>query len=357
MKIKVSAMQRPGADAPSDDWSGITDPVVRRMLQNRCNQRAARRKKAAVAAAAATASVAARQGWIQEVVVSGSGDYFCLATINGVSNGSLSSSSYDSSAELLERAEGAAKWFDPRPDLGSLGGGDGARGRPFASLRWAAGQCSPTPALPYAAIAQRFADEASRTRGYQLPADHLLSLIYYNVYRGVIEMVAILGLDLDMMNLDDYPSPFLPMSQTASSAITRLPPNLRPTEIQQRREHHPQWDLWPDPQVRDNAICYPQDLIDDDELCLEMVGSQSRLGTGSSDQAGVYIWGQPWLTSSWEVTPHFVRKYPWLFSGSSSLEISTNYWRRKRGEKPISFAKLTSREGSGSPDELTPPCI
>ena len=31
---------------------------------------------------------------------------------------------------------------------------------------------------------------------YPLPADHLLSLVYYNVYRALVSNVAVLGLDL-----------------------------------------------------------------------------------------------------------------------------------------------------------------
>lgn len=142
------------------------------------------------------------------------------------------------------------------------------------------------------------------------------------------------------MTTDEYPSPFLPMSPSASSAIATLPPTLMPTTLQKTMAHHPQWDIFPDPRVRDNALRYGEENIDDLELCLDMVGSQSRLQKESSDEAGVHVWSEPWDIESWEVTEGFLRKYHWLFKGSAPFATSTNRWRRERGVAGLDFDEV-----------------
>ncbi len=39
--IEAEVKLHPDAQTFADDWSGITDPILRRKLQNRLNQRAA----------------------------------------------------------------------------------------------------------------------------------------------------------------------------------------------------------------------------------------------------------------------------------------------------------------------------
>lgn len=334
--IRAYSRSLPGADKPGDDWSGITDPVLRRKLQNRCNQRAARRRKLAALHEPAPyhelrvrerKDADARQPEPQSVPPS-------LALL------------------LLQRASGASRWLPTLPALDGTpssicdessddGSGDAAERlsarSTFASIRRAQ-NCSPR--LAYAMTLQQIQTHSNKL--YPLPADHLLSLIYYNVYRGLLQNIAILGLDLDLMTTDEYPSPFLPMSPSASSAIASLPPQLMPTRLQKTMAHHPQWDIFPCPRLRDNALNYGEDRIDDLELCLDMVGSQSRLQGGSSDEAGVYIWGEPWQIDSWEVTESLLRKYHWLFKGSKGIEKSTNRWRRERGVAEVDFDEVVA---------------
>jgi hypothetical protein len=334
--IQTYTIHRPGADIPGDDWSGITDPVLRRKLQNRCNQRAARRRKLVALKASdsqrkATGAPLDWQGGIHEPIP----DQLAVA--------------------LKHRALTASAWLPMPPPLDASPShtsstaedavGEAAEQHAshntFASLRLAK-KCSPRVA--YALTLQRLqahTNGAFNTKPlYPLPADHLLSLIYYNVYRGILLNIAILGLDLDLMTTDEYPSPFLPLSSSASSAISALPPQLMPTKLQKTMAHHPQWDIFPDPMLRDNALNYGEENIDDLELCLDMVGSQSRLEGQGSDDAGVYIWGEPWDIASWELSAWMLKKYWWLFKGSGALESSTNRWRRQRGERLIDFERL-----------------
>jgi hypothetical protein len=75
------------------------------------------------------------------------------------------------------------------------------------------------------------------------------------------------------MYLDDYPSPFLPLSSSANSNIRNLPPALQPTELQKTMAHHPMWDIFPNAEIRDDILRYGEHNIDDIELCLDMVGN------------------------------------------------------------------------------------
>jgi hypothetical protein len=176
---------------------------------------------------------------------------------------------------------------------------------------------------------------------HPLPADHLLSLVYYNVCRALISNIAILGLDLNLMSTEDYPSPFLPLSPTASSVIGFLPPSLQPTQLQRTVPHHPEYDIIPDPTMRDNFLRYGEENVDDADLCLDMIdnGVHDEI-QDAAGQAGFIVWGDPWDLMSWEVTEKFVRKWASMLKGCVNLEVSTNQWRRKRGLAPLRVREI-----------------
>jgi hypothetical protein len=187
----------------------------------------------------------------------------------------------------------------------------------------------------------RLAMEQDTAWLHPLPADHLLSLVYYNVCRALISNIAILGLDLNLMSTQDYPSPFLPSSPTASSLLGSLPTSLQPTELQRTISHHPEYDILPDPTMRDNFLCYGEDNVDDAELCLDMTGNGVHNEVqDAAGQAGFIVWGDPWDLMSWEVTEKFVRKWAWILKGCVDLEVSTNRWRKKRGVAPLRVREI-----------------
>jgi len=182
---------------------------------------------------------------------------------------------------------------------------------------------------------------------YPLPADHLISLVYYNVYRALIANAAMLGLDPNLMYSDDYPSPFLPLSPSATSALRRLPPSLQPTKLQCTVAHHPEWDILPDPVVRDNILRYGEENIDDMEICFDMVGDGTCCDVDDVDtqrKNGAIVWGEPWDPSGWEVTEAFAQKWAWILKGAFALQNSTNMWRARRGQEPIDFSRITEVE-------------
>lgn len=187
---------------------------------------------------------------------------------------------------------------------------------------------------------QNWGQENDTSWLYPLPSDYLISLVYYNVYRALIFNIGLLGLDFNLMYSDDYPSPFLPLSQSANSKICRLPPALQPTELQKTIAHHPAWDIIPDPDVRDNILRYGEDNLDDRELCNDMVGDGSHGDSGDVDtqnKNGIIIWGEPWDIGGWEVTVAFARKWPILLRNAPRIQASTNKWRIRRGEDPLDF--------------------
>jgi hypothetical protein len=193
------------------------------------------------------------------------------------------------------------------------------------------------------ALAGKAAQDPDNANLYKLPADHLISLVYYNVYRALISNVHLLGLDLNLMYSDDYPSPFLPLSPTATSKIRHLPPTLEPTKLQKTMAHHPMWDVFPDSEIRDNILRYGEDKIDDLQLCLDMVGDGNYTGLGDLDTQqtnGLIVWGEPWDPQGWEVTQCFARKWPVLIRGAINIQNSTNRWRMQRGEEPLDFDRI-----------------
>jgi hypothetical protein len=182
---------------------------------------------------------------------------------------------------------------------------------------------------------------------YSLSADHLISLVYYNVYRALLMNVNTLGLDINLMYTDDYPSPFLPMSPTATSRIRNLPPTLQPTELQKTMAHHPMWDIFPDPDIRDNILRYGEANIDDWQLCFDMVGNgdySTVEGLNSQDKNGLIVWGEPWDPTGWEVTECFARKWPFLIRGAMTVQNATNHWRQLRGDDPLDFNRILEVE-------------
>ncbi|KAE9370668.1 hypothetical protein N431DRAFT_379282 [Stipitochalara longipes BDJ] len=171
--------------------------------------------------------------------------------------------------------------------------------------------------------------EYSILRNYFLgsPAvDDLLTLIPFNMYRGIISNAHVLGYDLEKMSPEDTISRFC---NQAAEGDWQCPPSLRPTLVQLRVPHHPWLDLFPIPQMRDNMILAGSSL-NEEELCVHLVGF-----TAKKAGPGVAIWGEAWDPACWEVTESFFQHWRWLLEGCDDLLRSSNMWRAKRGEKPL----------------------
>jgi hypothetical protein len=175
-------------------------------------------------------------------------------------------------------------------------------------------------------------------------ADHLLTLTHFNTIRGMLTLVAILGVEHEMLR-EDIQSPFF-APETATRAIEDLPPTLRPTAVQKSMPHHPELDIFPFAGIRDNLI-RAVGTYSDHDLCMDIIGLapttcsiDGRLGT-SDGHTGLLVWGDPTIQASWEVSESFARKWKWVLEGCEEALETTNHWRRRRGESPLRLEELS----------------
>ncbi|KAL2395958.1 hypothetical protein ABEF93_002730 [Exophiala dermatitidis] len=369
-RIKAKPKAHAEVQSIEDEWVGVTDPVIRRKLQNRVNQRAARRRKAA----------AARQS---------NSNNSSTSSISESASGSASQhSAFSSSINELTSLANQSVVADWTSAVKTSSDKTTQQQSAFLSIRrrhsyqeWDKFLTGPKGS-EIMASATRCQRERGRDRKDSVllppPRDHLICLLQFNVYRAFVSNVALLGLDLNLMHTDDYPSPFLPLSQSANSQIRQLPPTLQPTELQKTIAHHAQWDVIPDPDLRDNILRFGEENIDDVELCLDMVGdgnydddSTERSQVGSSNgkkdldvdldadagtepetqhKVGFIAWGEPWDVNGWEVTRGFALKWPFLLRSATRIQESTNRWRVRRGQKPLDFERILS-QGTTSGDK------
>ncbi|KIY00020.1 uncharacterized protein Z520_04658 [Fonsecaea multimorphosa CBS 102226] len=329
--LRAELKLHPDVQSLDEEWSGVTDPVTRRKLQNRLNQRAARRRKAAqkkVGEDASSDPSPSRAAGLKDVPLVERADLKDLIALR---------------SQRISRTD----WHT------ALRASDPSGQSPFVSIR-SKMSCQrwyevllENRLATVKELVEKMMTERDNAWMYPLPSDHLISLIYYNVYRALISNTHMLGLDLNLMYTDDYPSPFLPLSQSATSNIRHLPPSLQPTELQKTMAHHPMWDLFPDAEIRDNILRYGEDNIDDLQLCLDMVGDGSYTGLEGLDTQqtnGLIVWGEPWDSTGWEVTEFFARKWPFLLRGAFNAQKSTNKWRASRGEDPLDFDRILEIE-------------
>lgn len=58
-------------------------------------------------------------------------------------------------------------------------------------------------------------------------------------------------------------------------------------------------------------------------------------GFDDVESRGLLVWGDPWLVSSWEISPGFAKKWAFLLKGCGEMVHATNAWRESRGEEPL----------------------
>ncbi|KAG4442510.1 hypothetical protein IFR05_002010 [Cadophora sp. M221] len=198
------------------------------------------------------------------------------------------------------------------------------------------------------------------SNSFPLSSDHLLRLIHFNVFRGLITNKALLSgrTFQTKVNLDFV----LPDSRNLCDGLTlirskpgrALPTSLYPTYVQASIAHSSWINMFPFPALRDNLIKAEKDF-DHEDLCFDLFGEMfvcraiERLSKEvrveedeleddvTARRKGLIIWGEPWDVNSWEATPGFVRKWAWLLMNNHDLIESTNRWRAKRDEKPLAY--------------------
>ncbi|EAW12041.1 DUF3425 domain-containing protein [Aspergillus clavatus NRRL 1] len=181
-------------------------------------------------------------------------------------------------------------------------------------------------------LLDRFSKSAYQSYVLGSPAaDHLITLSKVNVFRAFASIMSVLGMShTDSWMYEDALSPF-PTMPAGYVEELKLPPSLRPTQLQRTVPHHPWLDFFPHPQIRDNLLTTGEDNFDDDQLCCDIMG----FWDSGMDGCSLLVWGEPSDPKNWEVTEKFLKKWPWVVRGCPDLLQSTNHWRQQRGEKLI----------------------
>lgn len=210
--------------------------------------------------------------------------------------------------------------------------------------------------------ADRESESVDTCNEIPLPADHkLISLIAYNVCRAIISNKQALGRAFIFLDIGGNPTLPLPTESASECgvaiirpAVSNLIPCLLPTLLQMNCLHPTWMDVFPFPKMRDNLI-RGQHSFDHKSFFQDVVGTSSSLeppctrppqeimmtmsspwrehsNTTISYGNGLILWGEPHLMESWEVTPHFLVKWEWVFQGCREIVEVSNIWRMTRGD-------------------------
>lgn len=211
----------------------------------------------------------------------------------------------------------------------------------------------------------------SNPNSFPLSSDHLLHFIHQNVFCALMSNKSLLNINASLTKVELEIE--IPASQNFCDGVTIIrskpgeiiPHSLQPTNVQMTVAHSSWLNMFPHPAFRDNLIRYERDF-DHGDLCNDLFGeafasNSSTHGTSpatssSSESSfnvpdpwndlddgmtysrrGFIVWGESWETDSWEITPGFIKKWPWVLQGCQDLIASTNRWREKRYEEPVDY--------------------
>ncbi|CAI6079873.1 unnamed protein product [Clonostachys chloroleuca] len=264
--------KKTGLLKPEEDWTGVTDPKMRRRLQNRINYRAWKRRQ----------------------------------NMRLYSNGSTNTSSVNetTSIPLIKMTDKLVSTL-----------------------------CSSSLITIEARMAD-FERAAVYAYTSGSPGIDLLFKSQFNVVRGLFMNMAAIGYSQSLFTdasgtvSDTTISPLT--IPGATLVVSSMASYLRPTSLQLTVKHHPWIDLWPFPRMRDNILNLGEEY-DDTELCLDLIEDYC----GPSGMSGFRVWGDPWNPENWGISEEFLTEWGWVVAGCRELLIATDYWRERRGEQAL----------------------
>ncbi|KAH6645437.1 hypothetical protein BKA67DRAFT_541659 [Truncatella angustata] len=153
-----------------------------------------------------------------------------------------------------------------------------------------------------------------------------------------------IGLTFAQFSQDDAVSPFCisPLQDQSTDPhsletglYNNIARDLRPAANQITTSHHPYLDVIPFPEFRSRAISVldmDPPLIDEDELCADLVGGGVICWGGYRGVGHGRGEGTPWDMRSWEAAPWFLRKW-WMLTGDENCEMWSHakWWWALRG--------------------------
>ncbi|KAJ0419889.1 hypothetical protein BJY00DRAFT_313592 [Aspergillus carlsbadensis] len=185
---------------------------------------------------------------------------------------------------------------------------------------------------------------------FPLSVDHLLTLVQFNTYRGLLTNARILSLptiyscgDPTLPVATSCASQFEPIipsvdTHTIPGKSLALPPQLLPTPLQLSTPHEPWIDIFPLPTLRDNLLRLRR-TFDSCDLSDDILGAlfidQDLDTSKDKERNGLIVWGDPWDVDSWELMEGFVEKWGYLLVGCEVLIEVSNRWRAIRGEAAL----------------------
>ncbi|CAG7938826.1 unnamed protein product [Penicillium nalgiovense] len=150
-------------------------------------------------------------------------------------------------------------------------------------------------------------------------------IFQYNIFRAMLFNADLMGLTIDLLD-EDLASQFNLVGPSTSA--THLPASLCPSPKQKKIIHHPWIDLIPILSLRE-ALLARADVLDEDELCSDLYGGCASQGVG------LCVWGEAWDPRAYEVSETLIRKWSWMVNDCPDVIKTSNYWRKQRGEKPF----------------------
>lgn len=173
------------------------------------------------------------------------------------------------------------------------------------------------------------------------PYRNALRIARFSYFAALFTNFSSLGFDFGLFLDERSQSPFCVKSAAEdanTSTVTEdenIPFSLRPISSQYTISHHPYIDALPFPTLRRRALAAlaaDPPLLDEDDLCLDLMLHDGLVCWGSAGQNGM-DYGTPWDSHSWEAKEWFLRKWKWLIGGQDGeLWHSSRWWAAQRGE-------------------------